>query len=95
MRALEKERSRRYESASRFAEDIERFLKGEAVEACPPSTAYRFRKFVRRNRLLVISAAAVLVALLTGITGTSVGLLSRQTRGEASGGCPGRDGDTA
>ena len=54
---------------------LSRFLKGEAVDACPPSTGYRLRKFVRRNRLLVIGAAVVLVALLTGITGTSVGLL--------------------
>ena len=50
MKALEKDRNRRYETASGFAADIERHLHDEPVEAGPPSAAYRFRKFARRNR---------------------------------------------
>ncbi len=59
MKALEKDRTRRYETANGLAMDVERFLKDEAVEACPPSSAYRFRKFVRRNRTMVAAAATV------------------------------------
>src|SRR3954452_25221317 len=47
MRALEKDRSRRYESASAFAADVQRYLSGDPVEACPPSATYRLRKFTR------------------------------------------------
>ena len=50
MKALEKDRNRRYETASGFAADIERHLHDEPVEAGPPSAAYRLRKFVRRNK---------------------------------------------
>jgi serine/threonine protein kinase len=71
MKALEKDRNRRYESASAFAADVERYLKNEAVQACPPSTAYRFRKFLRRNKGPVVAATLVLVALIGGVIGTS------------------------
>src|SRR5262249_30354973 len=50
MKALEKDRNRRYGTANGFAADIVRYLSDEPVEACPPSSAYRFRKFARRNR---------------------------------------------
>src|SRR5207253_3771270 len=50
MKALEKQRNRRYETPNGLARDIERYLSNEAVEACPASAAYRFRKFARRNR---------------------------------------------
>ena len=50
MRALEKDRERRYETATHFARDVERFLTDEPVEACPPSAGYRLRKFARRHR---------------------------------------------
>src|SRR5262249_54053799 len=50
MKALEKDRSRRYETASAFAADVQRYLHDEPVQACPPSARYRLRKFVRRNR---------------------------------------------
>ena len=50
MRALEKDRTRRYESAGGFARDVERYLADEAVEACPPSATYRLRKFASKNR---------------------------------------------
>jgi len=69
MKALEKDRARRYESASGLASDIRRHLDGEAVVAAPPSTSYRFRKFVRRNRALVSAGAAVAAALLVGAVG--------------------------
>ena len=75
MKTLEKERSRRYETANGLAMDIERYLTDEPVLACPPSTSYRLRKFVRRNRGQVIAAALILLALLAGIAGTTIGLI--------------------
>jgi tetratricopeptide (TPR) repeat protein/serine/threonine protein kinase len=61
MKALEKDRNRRYETASGFAVDIQRYLADEPVSACPPSIAYRLRKFARRNRgTLTVSAVVVL-----------------------------------
>ena len=50
MKALEKDRNRRYETASALAADVQRYLNDEPVQACPPSAWYRFRKFARRNR---------------------------------------------
>ena len=81
MKALEKDRTRRYETANGFAADVQRYLSGEAVIAHPPSTAYRIKKFVRRYRGQVIAASLVLLALLTGVVGTALGLLEarRQT----------------
>jgi len=66
MKALEKQRNRRYETANGFARDIERYLRDEAVEACPPSAAYRFRKFASRNRRALAMGAIVLGALMAG-----------------------------
>ena len=74
MKTLDKERSRRYETANGLARDIERFLNEEPVEACPPSTAYRVRKFVKRHKAQVTAAALVLLALIAGIIGTTWGL---------------------
>jgi eukaryotic-like serine/threonine-protein kinase len=74
MRALEKDRARRYDTASALAADLARHLTGEPVEAAPPSRAYRVRKFVRRNRPLVASGAAIFGLLLLGVLGTSAGL---------------------
>ncbi|MCL4838940.1 MAG: serine/threonine-protein kinase [Thermoanaerobaculia bacterium] len=71
MKALEKERARRYETASGLAQDVRRHLAGEVVLAAPPSTAYRVRKFVRRHRLPVAAASAVAVALVLGLAGTA------------------------
>jgi tetratricopeptide (TPR) repeat protein len=68
MKALEKDRNRRYESASGLARDLERYLANEAVEACPPGTGYRLRKFLRRNRRPVLAAVVVLAALVAGVT---------------------------
>ncbi|MFO1031018.1 MAG: serine/threonine-protein kinase [Planctomycetota bacterium] len=67
MRALEKDRARRYETASDLAADVHRHLRGEAVIAAPPSAGYRLRKFVRRNRVLVLASAATGVTLLAGV----------------------------
>ncbi len=67
MRALEKDRARRYETASDLAADVLRHLRGEAVVAAPPSAGYRLRKFVRRNRALVLASAATGTALLAGV----------------------------
>jgi serine/threonine protein kinase len=66
MKALEKDRNRRYDTPGSFAEDIERYLRREAILARPPSAAYRLRKFVQRNRAAVLTAAAVAAALLAG-----------------------------
>jgi serine/threonine protein kinase/tetratricopeptide (TPR) repeat protein len=67
MKALEKDRQRRYETPSGLAADIQRYLTGEAVVAAPPSTAYRFKKFVNRNRVMVSAGSAVAAALLIGV----------------------------
>jgi serine/threonine protein kinase len=75
MKCLEKNRDRRYETASALARDIQRYLADEAVEARPPSNAYRLRKFVNRHRGQVIAASLILLALFAGIIGTTMGLL--------------------
>ena len=74
MMALEKDRTRRYETANGFAADILRHLAHEPVVAAPPSRAYRLRKFVRKHRGAVIAASLVLFALLAGMAGTTWGL---------------------
>ena len=66
MKALEKDRSRRYDTASAFAADVRRFLAEEPIEARPPSTWYRFRKLARRNKVALTTAALVAAALLLG-----------------------------
>jgi WD40 repeat protein/serine/threonine protein kinase len=63
MKALAKDRSRRYDSASAFAADVQRFLTDEPVQACPPSALYRLRKFVRRHRGAVLAAGAAVATL--------------------------------
>ena len=69
MKALEKNRSRRYETANGLARDLQRHLADEVVEARPPSAGYRFRKFVRRNRGRVVASSLVLLVLGGGIIG--------------------------
>jgi eukaryotic-like serine/threonine-protein kinase len=80
MMALEKDRTRRYETANGFAADILRHLAHEPVVAAPPSRAYRLRKFVRKHRGAVIAASLVVLALLAGITGTTWGLIRAESR---------------
>lgn len=65
MKALEKDRSRRYESANVFSADVQRFLSGEQVQAVPPSAAYRLTKFARKNRAVLTTAAAFVGILIT------------------------------
>ena len=67
MKALEKERARRYESANDLAEDIQRHLSNEPVVARPPNAAYRFQKLVRRNKLVFAATSAVVAALAVGV----------------------------
>jgi serine/threonine protein kinase len=66
MKALEKERARRYETASALAADVQRHLAGEAIIAAPVSRAYRVRKFVRKNKGPVAAVSAVVLALVAG-----------------------------
>ncbi len=73
MKCLEKDRNRRYETAKDFAADVQRYLDDETVQACPPSVAYRFKKFVRRNKRVLATAALLgimLLAAVGAVTGT-------------------------
>jgi eukaryotic-like serine/threonine-protein kinase len=79
MKALDKERSRRYDTASRLADDVDRYLHDEAIEARPPSTAYKVRKFVRRNKGPVAAAVTVAAVLIAGIVGTTIGLVRAES----------------
>jgi eukaryotic-like serine/threonine-protein kinase len=83
LKAMAKERDRRYGSAADLAADIRRFLRHEPVEASPPSAAYRIKKFVRRHRVAATSAALLILALLAGTVGTTVGMV-RARRAEAA-----------
>jgi eukaryotic-like serine/threonine-protein kinase len=67
MKALEKDRNRRYESGSAFAADVQRYLADAPVLACPPSALYRFRKFARRNKAVLATATAVATAVLLAV----------------------------
>jgi serine/threonine protein kinase len=78
MKALEKERGRRYETANGFALDVQRYLAGEPVLAVPASQWYWLSKFVRRNRRSVAAAVIVFITLIGGITGTTLGLLQAE-----------------
>ena len=67
MKALEKERGRRYDTAAGFAADIRRFLNGDAIEARPPSVPYRLRKTLVRHRVAFVTTAIVMLSLLAGL----------------------------
>ena len=75
MKSLEKDRTRRYETASALALDIEHYLNDEPVTAGPPRVVYRVRKFVRRNRLAVLSAGAIAAAVIVGMVAMTIGLV--------------------
>ncbi len=75
MRSLEKDRSRRYETAVALADDVRRHLANEPVLAGPPGAGYRLRKFVSRHRVGVAAGSLVGAALLLGIAGTSAGMV--------------------
>jgi serine/threonine protein kinase/tetratricopeptide (TPR) repeat protein len=72
MKALEKDRSRRYETANGLALDVQRYLDDEPVQACPPSSLYRFRKFAQRNKGSLAVAAAALVVLVAAVVASSL-----------------------
>jgi eukaryotic-like serine/threonine-protein kinase len=74
MKALEKDRNRRYDTASAFAADVQRYLADEPVQAGPPGAGYRLRKFVQRHRGAVLAAAVVLLVLVAGVVGMTWGL---------------------
>jgi serine/threonine protein kinase/tetratricopeptide (TPR) repeat protein len=80
MKAIEKDRNRRYETANAFALDVQRYLADETVQACPPNVGYRLRKFARRNKgklaAVVLLAVALLVAV--GAIAGSVGWMARE-----------------
>jgi serine/threonine protein kinase/WD40 repeat protein len=67
MKALDKDRNRRFPTANGLAADVERFLKGEPVQACPPTLSYRFRKYARKNKVVLATGGAIAAALLVGI----------------------------
>ncbi len=72
LRALEKDRQRRYESAAAFALDIRNFLENKPVAACPPSRGYLFKKWVQRNKVPFIAGNVVAAAILTGLCVSTV-----------------------
>jgi len=82
MKALEKDRNRRYETANGLAMDVQRYLADEPVQACPPSTWYRLKKFVRRNKGTVVAAVMVAATLIAGVVGTSLGMVRAEQRAE-------------
>lgn len=79
-KALEKDRARRYATASSLASDIQRYLSNEIVEARPPSTLYTLQKLFRRNKGQVLAAGLLLLSLLAGIVGTTWGLIRAEQR---------------
>jgi eukaryotic-like serine/threonine-protein kinase len=81
MKALEKDRTRRYETANDLAADVQRYLADEPVQACSPSAWYRFTKFARRNRPALVTSALVALALIAG-TGAAVWQAIRATYAE-------------
>ncbi len=72
MKSLEKDRTRRYDTANAFAADVLHHLAFEPVQAAPPNRAYRLRKFLRKNRAAVIAASLVLLAMLGGLAAVAV-----------------------
>jgi serine/threonine protein kinase/tetratricopeptide (TPR) repeat protein len=86
MKAVEKSRQRRYPAVAELAADIRRHLEDQTVLASPPSAMYRARKFVRRHRLSVLAAAAVMLAMVAGLGATAwEASVARRERGIALG----------
>ena len=84
LKAMRKERSERYRSASEFADDIENYLKGVPLIAGPLSNVYRLKKFVGRNRVLVTSVAAIIAALAAGVVVSILFALRAQHQAQIS-----------
>jgi serine/threonine protein kinase len=84
MKALDKDRARRYETARDLARDLERYLRDEPVEACPPSVAFRLRKAVRRHKKALATAATIVVLLVLGVAVSAyLAVRATQAEGEA------------
>jgi serine/threonine protein kinase/tetratricopeptide (TPR) repeat protein len=84
MKCLEKDRTRRYETANGLARDIERYLADEPVEACPPSRSYRLGKFARKHRAELTAAAAfVLLLAIAATVSTGLAVWARRAEGLA------------
>jgi serine/threonine protein kinase/WD40 repeat protein len=84
MKALEKDRSRRYDTANGLAADVRRYLAGDAVEACPPTLRYRLRKAYRRNRAAVLTSSMVAVVLLTATAlSAALAVWAKRAEGES------------
>ena len=88
MKAMEKDRDRRYETANGLALDLQRYLADEVVEARPPSAGYRLRKFVRRNRGPVLTSVALAVSLVGGVGAVAGGEGPGRPRPGGRGGGP-------
>jgi eukaryotic-like serine/threonine-protein kinase len=85
MKCLEKDRNRRYETATGLAADVQRYMNDETVQACPPSAWYRFRKFARRNRaaLAMASAVALVVSVAVAVSTAVIWRAFKRERREA------------
>ena len=84
MKALEKDRTRRYETAAALGDDIENYLNDEPVEACPPSNIYMIGKFARRNKGWLSTAAAVLLTVIAGLTISTILIAKERDAAEAA-----------
>jgi len=85
MKCLEKDRSRRYDTANGMARDLERYLADEPVEACPPSSTYRLRKFARRYKKALVTAAAFAILLVAStVLSTLLAFRATSAEGEAN-----------
>jgi serine/threonine protein kinase/tetratricopeptide (TPR) repeat protein len=82
MKCLEKDRNRRYETVGALAADVQHYLRDEPVQACPPSTAYRFQKFARRNKRALVMLTLLGVTLLTAVVGLSLALVAVNRAGD-------------
>ena len=82
MKALEKDRTRRYQTASGFGHDVKRYLDGDVVEACPPSAAYRLRKFAQKHRVALLTVCSFGLLLFVGAV-LSTWQAIRATKAEA------------
>ncbi len=84
MRAIEKDRTRRYQSANSLAEDVERFLREEPVEARPATLTYRLKKFVRRNKVGVFAGATAAAALAVGMALAAMGFVQARRQADVA-----------
>jgi serine/threonine protein kinase len=84
MKALDKDRNRRYETANGLAQDIQRYLADEPVLAGPPSASYRLRKFAKRHKGTLAAAALVVLALAAGMVGTTWGLIEARRQEDSA-----------